>query len=122
MISPLILTVRKPTRSVTASPAERTIAEYSRGDSALQGSTLPTPNGERPRGSGTPSDGELRNLYANRKGGGRAASSGSISRFRRLPRGPQPDIIDRSGGATQQGDVAEDSRQPPLILVLEVAA
>jgi hypothetical protein len=38
-----------------------------------------------------------------------------------LVAGAQPDVLDAAGGAGVQGDVAEDARQPPLVLVLDVA-
>jgi hypothetical protein len=35
--------------------------------------------------------------------------------------GAQPDVLQAAGRAGDQGDVAEDPRQPPLVLVLEIA-
>ncbi len=35
--------------------------------------------------------------------------------------GAQPEVVDGARGPGQQGDVAEDPRQPPLVLVLQIA-
>ena len=37
-------------------------------------------------------------------------------------RGPQPDVGQRAAGAAEQGHGPEDARQPPLVLVLQIAA
>ena len=123
-MSPSISTVRKPSRMLTTSrPLEVTVAWYSLGDSALHGSTGPTGIGARsPAAARRLADAQLgdrRPAPGTRPR--RARSGGSSAAHAVGVVGPQPEVVDRATRAAQQGDVAEDARQPPLVLVLQIA-
>jgi len=51
----------------------------------------------------------------------RAATSAGVAPAPVVEAGPQPDVLDAPGRPGEQGDVAEDARQPPLVLVLDIA-
>ena len=121
--SPSIDTLRKPICRVIISPADRTWVSYRRGRSALHGSTGPA---SKRRHRGPISEGlpqaEFGDLDLDREG----AVAGDHLRIDRsdpvgrVP-GAEPEIVDRARRPAEQCDVAEDARQPPLILIFEVA-
>ena len=78
------------------------------------------------RGAGSVEDGarvELGDADRDREGGRRGVDVDlEEARARgRVVVGPCEDVIDASGRTVQERDVSEDARQPPLVLVLQVA-
>ena len=111
-----MLTVRNPTRSRTVSASVETTRSYSTGDSADHGrapSTSTVVTGTR----GDPEFGQFdasrcRALDVDRQD----ADSAAV-----IPVGVDEEILDAAVGAVAQAHRAEDAREPPLVLVLEVA-
>ena len=107
-------------------PALATVASYSRGISADHGSTASIADRGNVR-RGVPCDvhTQLRHGERHREG---VAGRGDFGVDRAgagiagaAERGAQPDVVDAACRPGLQRHVAEDARQPPLVLVLEVA-